>query len=473
MSAAAIISHLLLQFDFSSAQLRAETASIAVGFIAVAVALAAFVVFLIRRNRGDRTLLWFALFAFVYGVRILLGTAVFRGAFDLRRDVAASTVALITFWIQVPGVLFGTAIIDAWHDRIARALLVVACAEAVAGTMVTIAGTALPTMFTINNLLVVFVMLPGYVWLFSKNSEARGMVALKTAFAIFMAAVLFDNLAGVGVLPTSVRVETAGFIVLLAGMGWTAAQRTISGQQRLVAIERELEIARTIQKSILPETVPEVTGLDIAVRYEPMTAVAGDFYDFVRLEDRRLGVLVADVSGHGVPAALIAAMLKMAFATHAADATDPARLLTSLNAAMCGRFSAHFVTAVYALIDLSNGTVTYSGAAHPPILMRRGEHAQELAENGLMLGAFPFAQYTNASASIVGGDSLLLYTDGLVEAANQRQEEFGAERLKATLDGGSATQIISRLFDGVAAWSGLKNGRAQEDDLTAVAITVR
>jgi phosphoserine phosphatase RsbU/P len=165
-------------------------------------------------------------------------------------------------------------------------------------------------------------------------------------------------------------------------------------------------------------------------------------------------------------------MLKMAFATHVADAADPAQLLSKLNAAMCGKFSAHFVTAVYAVIDTARGTLTYSGAAHPPILLGRNGSTQELAENGLMLGAFSFAQYANASVPLAKGDRLLLYTDGLVEAANSGKEEFGAERLKATLDSAGAMQVIVNVFDQVAAWSGMKKGRAQEDDLTAVAIAV-
>jgi serine phosphatase RsbU (regulator of sigma subunit) len=139
---------------------------------------------------------------------------------------------------------------------------------------------------------------------------------------------------------------------------------------------------------------------------------------------------------------------------------------------MCGKFSAHFVTAVYALIDVAHGTLTYSGAAHPPILLSRNGTAQELAENGLMLGAFSFAQYSNASVPLAPGDRLLLYTDGLVEASNSSDEEFGAERLKQTLHSSGATQVIASVFDQVSSWSGMKNGRAQADDLTAVAVAV-
>jgi phosphoserine phosphatase RsbU/P len=461
-----------LQFQVTAARLRADAASIAITTVALTFAVAALAVYLIRRGRSDRTLLWFAVFGAMYGARIMLGTPVFLAGFGVSNNAAAAIVALITYCIQIPGILFAVSIIDAWGKELARVLLALTFVEAALGTFTVVTGVGIPRMFTVNNLLVIFVFLPGYVWLFYKNSAGYRMVVLKAAFAIFILAVLFDNISGVITLPVAFRTEPFAFVILLAGMGWAAAQRTISDQQRLVSIERELEIARTIQKSILPESVPAVQGLDIAVRYEPMTAVAGDFYDFVRLDDGRLGVLVADVSGHGVPAALIASMLKMAFASHTADAADPAQLLSKLNAAMCGKFSAHFVTAVYAVVDHARGTLTYSGAAHPPILLSRDGSAQELAENGLMLGAFSFAQYTNASVSLSRGDRLLLYTDGLVEASNTNAEEFGAERLKSALHATAAAQLITNVFDQVSAWSGMKNGRAQEDDLTAVAIAV-
>jgi sigma-B regulation protein RsbU (phosphoserine phosphatase) len=472
MSVLSVLAVLLIQFQVSAARLRADTAAIAIAAVALAVSLAALAVFFLRKNRGDRTLLCFAIFGLLYSARILLGTPVFRAGFGLDPRSAQLATAAITFCIQIPGVLFAVALIDAFKNRLAQILLWLAVAEAVCGLATVVTGVGVRQLFTINNILVIAVFMPAYIWLFYKNASGYPLTVLKVCFFIFVVVVIIDNLGGIGLLPIATRFESFGFIVLLAGMGWAAAERAIGDQQKLSAIERELEVARTIQKSILPENVPQVPGLDIAVRYEPMTAVAGDFYDFVRLDDSRLGVLVADVSGHGVPAALIASMLKMAFASHTADADDPARLLTKLNAAMCGKFSAHFVTATYALIDTTRGTLTFSGAAHPPILRQRNGTTEELVENGLMLGAFPFAQYTNASAPLARGDSLLFYTDGLVEATNARQEEFGPERLKIALATRGAAEIIAQVFDGVSSWSGLRNGRAQEDDLTAVAIAV-
>src|SRR5271166_1408106 len=114
--------------------------------------------------------------------------------------------------------------------------------------------------------------------------------------------------------------------------------------RQLVEINMELEMARQIQLSILPRDTPKIAGLDIVARYIPMTSVAGDFYDFIVVDERHVGILMADVSGHGLPAALIASMLQVALTAQAGHASDPARVLSGLNQALCGKFEHNFVT---------------------------------------------------------------------------------------------------------------------------------
>src|SRR5437763_3250385 len=140
-----------------------------------------------------------------------------------------------------------------------------------------------------------------------------------------------------------------------------------------------------------------LTGLDIAARYLPMSAVAGDFYDFLFIDEKRIGILIADVTGHGIPAALIASMLKVAFAAQAHHANDPACVLAGLNRALCGKFEEHFVTAAYLFIDLENCLLRYSAAGHPPLMLasRTSGAVREIEQNGLMLGLFPEATYSS------------------------------------------------------------------------------
>src|SRR5262249_10828516 len=162
--------------------------------------------------------------------------------------------------------------------------------------------------------------------------------------------------------------------------------------------------------SILPREVPKIRGLAIAARYLPMTSVAGDFYDFLPVDDRRTGVLVADVSGHGVPAALVASMLKIALAAQEPHAADPAPGLAGLNLALCGKLEKHFVTAAYVFVDREAGPLDYAGAGHPPLIHGDGKagSARAVQQNGLFLGMFPHAKYASVRVSIGAGDRFAL-----------------------------------------------------------------
>src|SRR5262249_46263865 len=157
-------------------------------------------------------------------------------------------------------------------------------------------------------------------------------------------------------------------LILVICLGYLVASRTYSNEQRLLSIQKELEIARQIQSSILPREAPRVVGLEVAAQYLPMEAIAGDFYDFVAVDEKRIGVLVADVPGHGTPAALIASMLKSALAAQSPRASDPAQVLEGLNRDLCGKFEEHFVTAVYLFVDTERQVMRYAGAGHPPLL---------------------------------------------------------------------------------------------------------
>jgi phosphoserine phosphatase RsbU/P len=245
---------------------------------------------------------------------------------------------------------------------------------------------------------------------------------------------------------------------------------------QLLTIQKELETAREIQLSILPEEIPKIRGVDIAARYIPMTSVAGDFYDFIVVDEKHLGILVADVSGHGMPAALIASMLKIALAAQESHAADPAQLLLGLNQALCGKFQRHYVTAAYLFLDMLKGTLRYAGAGHPPLLLwSRSEGVRALEENGLFLGKFPQAAYSFVELPLKAGDWALLYTDGIPETTNPLQIEFGTDRFKHFLEteqSTSADHFADRLLKELSQWSVRDSGEDSDDDVTLVAIHV-
>ena len=175
------------------------------------------------------------------------------------------------------------------------------------------------------------------------------------------------------------------------------AHETVAVQ--LATINSELEMARQVQLSILPAEIPDLPGLEIVARYLPMSSVAGDFYDFLVVDDKHLGILIADVAGHGLPSALIASMLQNALAWQSPHAHDPGQVLSGLNRAMTGKFERHFVTAAYLFVDMENGILEYAGAAHTPRLLWQAKlgRATEFIENGLMLGPFAGATYSSLS----------------------------------------------------------------------------
>jgi serine phosphatase RsbU (regulator of sigma subunit) len=202
-----------------------------------------------------------------------------------------------------------------------------------------------------------------------------------------------------------------------------------------------------------------------------MTAVAGDFYDFLEIDTERLGILVADVSGHGVPAALIASMVKIALAAQRDHADSPAAVLAGMNETLCGRLAGQYVTAAYLFIDIRSRMIRYGAAGHPPMLRstRADGKVRGVEQNGLILGFDLNQGYTELEEPLRADDRFLLYTDGLIEASNADDDFFGLERLKASLTAATGLHsegVTDDLLTTVDRWS----GRPPGDDLTLVLV---
>jgi sigma-B regulation protein RsbU (phosphoserine phosphatase) len=245
--------------------------------------------------------------------------------------------------------------------------------------------------------------------------------------------------------------------------------------RQLLSINNELEMAREIQVSILPHEIPKIGGLEIAARYLPMSSVAGDFYDFILVDEKHLGILVADVSGHGLPAALIASMLKVALAAQSPHACDPASVLAGLNQSLCGKFQHHFATAAYVFVDMEKKSIRYAAAGHPPLLLWQASTAcaSEVAEHGLLLGLLPEATYSVVEIPVQPGDKAVLYTDGILETTSPSEQEFGADLFKGFLESNhdlGADVFADLLLDELSGWSEHPKGQGQQDDLTLLAI---
>jgi sigma-B regulation protein RsbU (phosphoserine phosphatase) len=257
-----------------------------------------------------------------------------------------------------------------------------------------------------------------------------------------------------------------GIAKFLGCLGYVTAKRTLERDQQLNEIKKELDVAKRIQLSILPGEFPASANFKVAARYVPMRSVAGDFYDFLIKNDKQIGLLIADVSGHGVPAALIASMVKIAASSHRAAVSNPSQLLTAMNSTLCGNTQNQFVTAAFVHLDAECGELRYAAAAHPPMLLLRNGQVFQIEENGLMLALFPSAEYTTTVQKLQPGDRLVLYTDGIIEAASANAEQFGLERLSALVRDcarHSHTEAADCIIASVRKWAAL-----QEDDLTAI-----
>jgi len=244
---------------------------------------------------------------------------------------------------------------------------------------------------------------------------------------------------------------------------------------QLLALNNELEMARQIQLSILPHSIPKLPGLEIAARFLPMTSVAGDFYDFIEIDEKHIGILIADVSGHGLPSALIASMLQVALTAQTGHASEPAKVLLGLNHALCGKFTDNFVTAAYVYVDLEKSLMRYAGAGHPPVLQWRNSTGKtaKLLENGLVLGMVQEATYDALEFPLALGDRYVLYTDGVLEATNSAQEQFGADRFMRFIENHkhlAADQFSETFLTELSRWSNQTAEQGQQDDITLLVI---
>ena len=267
--------------------------------------------------------------------------------------------------------------------------------------------------------------------------------------------------------PAVVRARVRSHILLREARAQLAEQ--------LLALNNELEMARQIQLSILPHSIPALPGLEIAARFFPMTSVAGDFYDFIQVDDKHIGILIADVSGHGLPSALIASMLQVALKGQAHHASEPAKVLTGLNLALCGKFSQNFVTAAYMYMDLEKHLLRYAGAGHPPVLHWRNSAGKtgQVLENGLVLGMIEEAGYEALELALEPRDRYVLYTDGVVEAANPARELYGTDQFMQFIDSNRALDtgpFADALLAEIAKWTGQSAAQSQQDDITLLVI---
>lgn len=247
-------------------------------------------------------------------------------------------------------------------------------------------------------------------------------------------------------------------------------QQEAEAQER-ERIEHELQVARLIQHTLLPKALPERPGWQLAAYYQPAREVGGDFYDFIELPDNKLGIVVGDVTDKGVPAALVMATTRSVMRSAAQQLDSPGQVLERVNDALCPDIPTNmFVTCLYAVLDTTTGHLRYANAGHDLPYRRHAGEASELRATGMPLGLMSGMAYEEKEARLEPGDTLLLYSDGLVEAHSRTGDMFGFPRTRELI--GSFTQKADELIDflltELSHFTG--PGWEQEDDITLVTI---
>jgi phosphoserine phosphatase RsbU/P len=448
-----------------------------VGTVIATLGSAAVVVYAFRRRVRERFLLWFGLFSILYGIALVVRNSAFRLGFGQPQSVGFSVERLLTLSIIIPGLLlFEEFYGRGWRSSI-RWVSGIYCAVVVVAMRGVVHQSPLESIQSPGTTLVIMVPLvltvgriAGYRPPPLANSRVlfAGLLAFFCAFSI-------DRVLHTKFGNWHSGVEPYGFLALVICIWYVTAQRVIADERRLISLSDEMRAATKIQQAILPSTPPSLENVQIAVRYAPMTAVAGDLYDFPAARPNCIAVFVADVMGHGVPAALVASMVKVAVWTQLGNDAEPASIIAGLNGVLCNEAHGQYVTAVYLCLDAVNRIGRYSTAAHPPpLLWQRGKQVLEvLGATGLLLGVRPNEAYADSKFSFDVGDRLLLYTDGLLEAENAAGESFGDAALptfiKEKQDIG-AEQFVDLLLKEVLAWSCDGTQVRQEDDITIVVI---
>jgi serine phosphatase RsbU (regulator of sigma subunit) len=247
-------------------------------------------------------------------------------------------------------------------------------------------------------------------------------------------------------------------------------QRLEQEEREREHIEQELSVARRIQQASLPEEVPELEGWQITPYYQPAREVGGDFYDFHFLSEDRVGLVVGDATGKGVPAALVMSttcgMLRLAAQSYC----SPEQILQRVNAALFPYIPPNmFVTCFYSVLDPESGLLRYANAGHDLPYLNHDGDAEELRVRGMPLGLMPEMRYEEKEAVLREGDSVLFYSDGLVEAHDPDYEMFGFPRLRVLISElGKQRWLVDSLLDELYSFVG--EGWEQEDDITILTL---
>lgn len=461
------------------AALRGQLGNIILGTVFVFMGLAACSVAAIRRRGGVRIFVWLGIWSAMYGARLLAGSPAAVTALPRWAQISVPFFDAVFMYLLI---VFAAL---AWLELSIGKMRVVLQAVIVSGLAIGAAGIAWfvftgsnNELIPYNDLLAAAALLVLVTAVAIRKLSARYLAlphrgVLAAGSLVFAIEALYVHVARALRLPTSPLLDSLGFAVLLFSFGYVAVRIAISNERRLLSIESELQIARQLQRSILPKAIPEVRDVRISAIYEPMTEVGGDFYEFIPVDQHRVGFLVADVSGHGVPAAIVSAMIKTAVKSVAPCADDPRQVLRGLDRILAGQMQGQLVSAAYLWLDTQARCARYSAAGHPPLLCWREGELKRIESNGLLFGVVPGSDYPVCEIPLKPRDRFLLYTDGVTEPENAKGDAFGDHRFEEVVrsnPAGAPAELSRRLICELRDWQSAS--ASQQDDITLLIVDV-
>jgi sigma-B regulation protein RsbU (phosphoserine phosphatase) len=459
--------------------LRGQLTDIVLGAVFLFIGLAACSIAAIRRRNGVRLVLWLGIWSAMYGTGLLFRSPAVVAALPLVLQTSVPYVnTLIAYLIAAAAMLAFLELSRGGIRLFIKILILAEVVIAVVGIGWFVIGGSADKFIPLHRLisdcgLLVLVTVVTVKKLSDKFLVLLNRRVLVTGTLVLATEALWSNVLRPRHYQQSGLSSHLAFAVFLLSFGYVAVEIILASERRLLAIEDELKVARELQLSILPLAVPEVRNLRIAVAYRPMKAVAGDFYEFIPVDEKRVGILVADVTGHGVPAALISSMIKVAMQSAATCPHEPREVLRGLNRILYEPLRNQLVSAAYLWMDTGNRNARYSAAGHPPLLRWREGKLEGIESNGLLFGVIPEADYPVCDLSIHSGDRFLLYTDGVTEPQNASGDCFGDRKLEQVVRDNQSrppSELSEQLLSEIRVWQSASV--AQQDDITLIVIDV-
>jgi len=459
-------------------QLRFQAVEIIFGTFFVLVGIFSGAIALLRREKGSQVLLWLAVWSGIFGIRLLISNSIINTLPIFSNNIVGSIDVSISYLILVAALLTWYYLTSGRLRFYLKVMIIIALVIGIVGIGWYLVTGNSNALMLYNNIiaastLIVFIIILSVRKLSEKFLVMPNRGILLAGTVLFIVEALYNNLSWLFGYRTSPVTGWIGFAILLLSLAYVAAKMMFNNERRLIEIENEMETARQIQTSILPERVPEVSNLKIASAYYPMNAVAGDFYEFIQINKNEVGFLLADVSGHGVPAALIASMIKIAMQSVRDYARDPGKVLELLGKILGDQLHGQFVTAAYLYINSESRQARYSSAGHPPILYWNSESEKVvfIESNGLVFGVLKETEYPVHDFTFNKNDRVLIYSDGLIETRNPSDAEFGNDRLSELIrkyHNVSAEELSKIILNELSIWQ--NNKPSQQDDLTWIII---